>query len=74
MKKCKVIQLDYFSRNPLKMYDSIKEAQDEYHITHISEVCHGRRYSDGGYGWCYANPADGTTYCKVSRSYPKTKR
>ncbi len=52
MHKRKVVQ---YSRDmqELRKYDSIKEAQSEYSITHISGVCRRHRKTDGGYIWRY---------------------
>ena len=54
MHKRKVVQ---YTRDmqELKTYDSIKEAQAEYNITHISGVCRRHRKTDGGYIWRYAD-------------------
>ena len=41
--------------NYIRTWPSIKEAQAEYHITHISSVCRGHRRTDGGYVWKYQN-------------------
>lgn len=38
---------------PIRIYDSIREAEGEYHITHISSTCRGRRRTDGGFIWRY---------------------
>ena len=42
---------------PLHLYDSIREAEKKYHITHISTVCLGKRRTDGGYIWYYVEDA-----------------
>jgi hypothetical protein len=55
MKKRRVCQYDKTTQQPLGTYGSIHEAQELYHVSHISEVCHGRRKSDGGYIWRYAD-------------------
>ena len=45
MKKRKVIQytMDY---EPVRVFDSVKEAEEYCHISHISSVCRYRRRSD----------------------------
>ena len=56
MVKRKVIQ---YTKDmvPVRTWDSIKEAQETYHISHISVVCRRQRKSDGGYIWRYEDPA-----------------
>ena len=44
--------------HPLQRYASIKEAQEEYECTHISEVCRGRRLHEKGYCWKYEFPTE----------------
>ena len=51
----KVNQYD-LEGNLLKTWDSIKEAQEEYKINHISQCCRGKRYKTvRGYIWKYAD-------------------
>ena len=52
MHKRKVVQ---YTRDmeEIRTYDSIKEAQAEYNITHISGVCRRHRKTDGGFVWRY---------------------
>lgn len=65
MQKRKVCQYDSKSLAPIRTYDSIHEAQEAYHVSHISEVCHGRRKTDGGFIWKYADTeTGGRTYAK----------
>ena len=52
MMKRKVVQYTKDER-PLRLFNSIREAEAEYHITHISSVCRGKRRSDGGFIWRY---------------------
>ena len=52
MMKRKVVQYTK-DKKPLRLFNSIREAEQEYHITHISCVCHGKRRTDGGYIWRY---------------------
>ena len=54
MQKRKVIQYSK-EMEALRTFDSIKEAQALYHISHISLVCRGKRKSDGGYVWRYVD-------------------
>ena len=49
-----VIQYDDNGRF-IRRFGSIQEAQREYGITHISQVCRGKRKHDGGYIWKYAD-------------------
>ena len=58
MKKRNVIQytMDY---EPVRVFDSVKEAEEYCHISHISSVCRYRRRSDGGYIWRYLQETDG---------------
>jgi len=55
MVKRKVIQ---YTRDmvPIRTWDSIKEAQETYHISHISGVCRKQRRTDGGFVWRYEDP------------------
>ncbi len=57
MKKRKIVQYtkEYV---PVRTYDSIREAEAEHHITHISSVCRHKRQSDGGFIWRYAEYSD----------------
>ena len=55
MLKRKVIQYNARDGSPLRVFDSIKEAQSLYHITHISSVCRRKRRTDGGFSWQYAD-------------------
>lgn len=65
MQKRKVCQYDRESLAPIRTFNSIHEAQEAFHVTHISEVCHGKRRTDGGYIWKYADSEDGgRTYAK----------
>jgi len=41
----------------LETYGSIREAQNTYHISHVSSVCSGRRMTDGGFIWRYEGDA-----------------
>ena len=52
MLKRKVIQYT-MDMEPVARFNSIKEAQDAYKLTHISGVCRGKRKSEGGYIWRY---------------------
>ena len=56
MVKRKVIQ---YTKDmvPIRTWNSIKEAQDAYHISHISGVCRRQRRTDGGFVWRYEDPA-----------------
>ncbi len=57
MKKRKIVQ--YTKENvPVRTYDSIREAEAEHHITHISSVCRHKRLTDGGFVWRYAEFPD----------------
>jgi len=40
-------------------FPSVREAQEKYHITHVSGVCRGQRLTDGGYVWRYADEVEG---------------
>lgn len=53
MTKRKVLQCTREGQ-PIKLYGSIREAEREHRISHISSVCRGKRRSDGGYIWRYA--------------------
>ena len=37
------------------IYPSIKEAQQQLHIFNISQVCHGKQTTAGGYHWEFIN-------------------
>lgn len=68
MQKRKVCQYDKYNMNPIQTFDSIHEAQVAYHVSHISEVCHGRRKTDGGFIWKYADgKGPGHIYAKSIR-------
>ena len=54
MLKRKVLQCTKEGQ-PIRLYGSIREAERKYHITHISRVCKGKRRTDGGYSWRYAD-------------------
>lgn len=60
MVKRKVIQYS-LKYEPLRTFDSIKEAQAEYHISHISSVCRHKRRQDGGFIWRYMNDPEKTS-------------
>lgn len=65
MQKRKVCQYDKASLTPIRTFSSIHEAQEAYHVSHISEVCHGKRKTDGGYVWKYADTkGSGRTYAR----------
>ncbi len=64
MQKRKVCQYDCVSMKPLRTFNSIHEAQEAYHVSHISEVCHGKRKTDGGFIWKYLDEGKGRTYIK----------
>lgn len=64
MQKRKVCQYDRVSMEPLQTFNSIREAQEAYHVSHISEVCHGKRKTDGGYIWRYLDDGMGRTYVR----------
>lgn len=53
MMKRKVVQYTRDGYRPLRLFNSIREAEHEYNITHISSVCRGKRRTDGGYVWRY---------------------
>ena len=65
----------------IKQWDSVKQAQNELNIGHISEVCgsNPKYQSSGGFVWSYESvfpgyvPADHTTY-KLGRKYSKESR
>ncbi len=70
MQKRRIIQYDRITNEPIRVYDSIREAQEEHHCTHISCVCAGFRASDGGYIWGYEDggpPHRRSTIFKSSR-------
>jgi group I intron endonuclease len=48
----KVIQLS-LNNEVIKIWDSIKEAQETLRIGHISTVCKGKRKTSGGFKWKY---------------------
>ena len=58
MTKRKVVQYTK-DEKPLRLFNSIREAEAEYHITHISCVCRGKRRTDGGYIWRYIEDVAG---------------
>jgi hypothetical protein len=47
-----IIQMD-INFNPIKKWDSIKEAQDNLKCNNISAVCRGKRNFAGGFRWKY---------------------
>jgi hypothetical protein len=47
-----IIQMD-INFNPIKKWDSIKEAQDNLKCNNISAVCRGKRNFAGGFRWTY---------------------
>ena len=46
MTRRKIVQYTK-DEKPLRLFNSIREAEAEYHITHISCVCRGKRRTDG---------------------------
>ncbi len=60
----KVVQYSLIGEK-IRTYGSIREAQNELGITHISSVCRRQRVTDGGYRWRYENEEDGTTYIRI---------
>ena len=60
----KVVQYSLIGEK-IRTYGSIREAQNELGITHISSVCRRQRVTDGGYRWRYENEKDGTTYIRI---------
>ena len=53
---------------PLRTFESIQEAQEYYHITHISGVCRRKRASDGGYIWRYEEEAESAAEIEKERN------
>ncbi|MDO4478480.1 MAG: hypothetical protein Q4B73_05550 [Lachnospiraceae bacterium] len=49
----------------LRTFNCIREAQDQYGLSHISSVCRGKRFSDGGYKWAYENDHEGIDYLRM---------
>lgn len=60
----KVVQYSLIGEK-LRTYSSIREAQQDLGITHISSVCRKQRMTDGGYLWRYENEDDGVDYLKI---------
>lgn len=50
----KIIQLD-INNNPIKKWETIKEASETLKINHISACCRGNRKTAGGYVWKYVD-------------------
>ena len=55
-------------------YNSIREAQKIYGITHISSVCRKKRTSDGGYLWYYAEEEPGVGGKEEALGLAKNRR
>ena len=51
----KVQQLNLNTKEVIRTFNSIAEAERETDISHISNVCHGKRKSAGGFGWKFVN-------------------
>jgi NUMOD3 motif len=49
----KVIQIDKITKTPIRLWDSIKDAQETLNVHHISECCRSKQKSAGGFIWCY---------------------
>ena len=52
MEKVGVVQYS-MDMQVLGAFDSIREAQRAYGITHVSSVCQRKRVTDGGFVWRY---------------------
>ena len=48
----KVVQLSK-ENSFIKLWNSVKEAQEFFNISHISEVCRNKKNSTGGFKWMY---------------------
>lgn len=48
-----VLQIDLKTDEVIKEFTSIKYAQDELGLHHISDCCYNRRKSSGGYKWIF---------------------
>ena len=70
--KRSVLQYDDYG-NLLSRYGSIQEAQNEYHCTHISSVCRGKRQHDKGYVWRYEHEPV-YTECRFKRRTRNRKK